>query len=64
MENRFGTFGDNDPAKGLTFNQRISDIGNEFIEEYNGHVAAMAAAVNAIDTAKINQNRKIRMGGM
>lgn len=35
MENRFGTFGDNDSAKGSLFNERISDIGNEFIEEYN-----------------------------
>ncbi|URN85886.1 hypothetical protein [Acetobacterium wieringae] len=39
MENRFGTFGDNDSAKGLLFNQRISEIGNELIEEHNNHIA-------------------------
>lgn len=42
MENRFGTFGDNDSAKGSLFTERISDVGNELIEEHNDHIADTA----------------------
>ncbi|WP_303870454.1 hypothetical protein [Acetobacterium wieringae] len=94
MENRFGTFGDNDPAKGSLITERISDIGNELINEHNTHIAnttnphsvtksqvglnnvdntsdsnkpvslAQQAALDAINLKTINQNRKLRMGGM
>jgi hypothetical protein len=56
MENRFGTFGDNDSAKGSLFTERISDVGNELIEEHNNHIANTNIHVTAEKQAAWNQN--------
>lgn len=56
MENRFGTFGDNDSAKGSLFTERISDVGNELILEHNDHIADTNLHVSAEKQAAWNQN--------